>query len=240
MGPAHVWLLVAVVVFLTLRIGASATGQWQSWLLFRHGPELDQQVPELGTDLGYHLFDLPFLTTVSSWIRQLLLFALGLTAFTYAMSGALRLPIDGRRSARPALAHLGLLAAALAAAQALDYVFVRRPALATSTSGSFVGAGYTELNVGVPTTWVLAVVALVTGFLLVDGARRGRWRLAVIALAGWAVLQLVARSRRAVARPALRRRPGRGRPRAPLPHATTSTPPAPRSGSTPSTRSRRR
>ena len=73
MGPAHVWLLVAVVVFLTLRIGASATGQWQSWLLFRHGPELDQQVPELGTDLGYHLFDLPFLTTVSSWIRQLLL-----------------------------------------------------------------------------------------------------------------------------------------------------------------------
>ena len=191
MGPAHVWLLIGVVVFLTLRIGASATGQWQSWLLFRHGPELDQQVPELGTDLGYHLFDLPFLTTVSSWIRQLLLFALALTAFTYAMSGALRLPFDGRRSARPALAHLGLLAAALAAAQALDYVFVRRPTLATSTGGSFVGAGYTELNVGVPTTWLLAVVALGTGFLLVDGARRGRWRLAVIALGGWAVLQLV-------------------------------------------------
>jgi uncharacterized protein len=191
MGPAHVWLLIGVVVFLTLRIGASATGQWQSWLLFRHGPELDQQVPELGTDLGYHLFDLPFLTTVSSWIRQLLLFALGLTAFTYAMSGALRLPFDGRRSARPALAHLGLLAAALAAAQALDYVFVRRPTLATSTGGSFVGAGYTELNVGVPTTWLLAAVALAAGFLLVDGARRGRWRLALIALAGWAVLQLV-------------------------------------------------
>ncbi len=191
MGPAHVWLLVAIVAFLTLRIGASATGQWQSWLLFRHGPELDQRVPELGTDLGYHLFDLPFLTTVSSWIRQLLLVALALTAFTYAMSGALRLPIDGRRSARPALAHLGLLVAAFAAAQALDYVFVRRPALATSTGGSFVGAGYTELNVGVPATWVLAVVALGAGFLLVDGARRGRWRLAVIALGCWAVLQLV-------------------------------------------------
>ena len=191
MGPAHRWLLIGVVVFLTLRIAATATGQWQAWLLFRHGPELDQRVPELGTDLGYHLFDLPFLTTVSSWIRQLLLFALALTAFTYAMSGALRLPMGGRRSARPALAHLGLIVAAFATAQALDYVFVRRPALATSSGGSFIGAGYTELNVGVPATWVLAAVALATGFLLVNGARTGRWRVPVLALATWAVLQLV-------------------------------------------------
>jgi uncharacterized membrane protein (UPF0182 family) len=190
MGPAHTWVLVGVVVFLTLRIGTSAIGQWQSWLLFRHGPDLDQRVPELGTDLSYHLFDLPFLTTVSSWIRQLLLLALALTAFTYAMSGALRLPIDGRRSARPALAHLGLLAAAFAAAQALDYVFIQRPALATSSGGSFVGAGYTELNVGMPAMWILAVVALAAGFLLVNGARTGRWRVPMVALAVWAVLAL--------------------------------------------------
>ncbi len=190
MGPAHAWLLVGVVVFLTLRIATSAIDQWPAWLLFRHGPDLDQKVPELGTDLSYHLFDLPFLTTVSSWLRQLLLVALALTAFTYAMSGALRLPIDGKRSARPALAHLGLLAAAFAAVQALDYVFIQRPALATSSGGSFVGAGYTELNVGIPSTWVLAVVALATGFLLVNGARTGRWRPPVAALAVWAVLQL--------------------------------------------------
>jgi uncharacterized protein len=191
MGPAHRWLLVGIVVFLTLRIGATATGQWQSWLLFLHGPELDEGVPELGSDLGYHLFELPFLTTLSAWIRQLLLFALALTAFVYAVAGALRLPIGGRRSARPALAHLGLIVAAFATAQALDYVFVRRPALATSTSGSFVGAGYTELNVGVPATWVLAVVALATAFLFVNGARTGRWRVPLIALGGWAAFQLV-------------------------------------------------
>jgi uncharacterized membrane protein (UPF0182 family) len=190
MGPAHRWVLIGTVVVLTATMAAGATSQWQAWLLFRHGPDLDQPVPELGGDLGYYLFDLPFLTTVSSWFRQLLLVALALTAFTYAMSGALRLPIGGRRSARPALAHLGLLAAAFAGAQALDYVFVRRPALATSTSGSFVGAGYTELNVGVPATWVLAAVAIVSAFLLVDAARRGRWRPALVALAVWAVLQV--------------------------------------------------
>jgi hypothetical protein len=191
MGPAHRWLLIATVVVLTVTVASAATGQWQGWLLFRHGPELDQRVPELGGDLGYYLFDLPFLTTVSGWIRQLLLIALALTAFTYATSGALRLPIGGRHSARPALAHLGLLAAAFATAQALDYIFVRRPALTTSTGGSFVGAGYTELNVRAPAMWVLGVVALVTAFLLVDGARRGRWRPAVVALGVWAVLQVV-------------------------------------------------
>jgi uncharacterized membrane protein (UPF0182 family) len=191
MGPAHRWLLIGIVAFLTIRIGAAAIGQWQAWLLFRHGPHVGQRVPELGGDLGYYLFDLPFLTTVSSWIRQLLLLTLLLTAFCYAVSGGLRLPIGGRRSSRRALAHLGLIAAFLAAAQALDYVFVRRPALSTSRGGSFVGAGYTELHVGVPATWVLGFAALVTGFLLVDGARRNKWRPALIAMSVWLVLQLV-------------------------------------------------
>jgi uncharacterized membrane protein (UPF0182 family) len=191
MGPAHRWLLIGVVAFLTIRIGAAAIGQWQSWLLFRHGPHVGQRVPEVGGDLGYYLFDLPFLVTLSSWIRQLLLLTLILTAFCYAVSGALRLPIGGRRSSRPALAHLGLIAALLATAQALDYVFVRRPALTTSSSGSFVGAGYTELHVLVPAAWVLGIVALVTAFLLVDGARRGKWRPALVALSVWLVLQLV-------------------------------------------------
>ncbi len=191
MGPAHRWILIGVVAFLTIRIGAAAVGQWQSWLLFRYGSHVGQRVPEVGGDLGYYLFDLPFLVTLSSWIRQLLLLTLLLTAFCYAVSGGLRLPIGGRKSSRAALAHLGLIAAFLAAAQALDYVFVRRPGLTTSTGGSFVGAGYTELHVLVPAAWILGGVALVTGFLLVDGARRGKWRPALVAMGVWLVLQLV-------------------------------------------------
>ena len=95
--------MIGIVAFLTIRIGAAAIGQWQAWLLFRNGPHVGQRVPEIGGDLGYYLFDLPFLTTVSSWIRQLLLLTLLLTAFCYAVSGGLRLPIGGRTSSRRTL-----------------------------------------------------------------------------------------------------------------------------------------
>ena len=77
------------------------------------------------------------------------------------------------------------------AAQALDYVFVRRPALAVNRHDSFVGPGYTELRVGVPSTWILAVVAIAVGFILVWSVRTDRWRLPIIAVGGWAVLHVL-------------------------------------------------
>ena len=39
--------------------------------------------------------------------------------------------------------------------------------LAVDAGGSFVGAGYTELNVVVRASWLLAVLAMVCGFVLV-------------------------------------------------------------------------
>jgi len=189
-GPAHRWLLVAAVVALTLRIAVSAMGHWQSWLLFRHGGPLDTDVPELGPDLGYFLFDLPLLTVASSWVRQLLLVALVVAAFAHLASGNLRLPRGENRSTPMAVGHLALLGALLAGAQTLHYVFVRRPSLALARSGSFDGAGYTEVRVDQPSTWVLAAVALIVGFLLVDAIRSGRWRLAVVSVGVWAVLHV--------------------------------------------------
>ena len=101
MGPAHRWLLIAVVVFITVRIAAAANSHWQEWLLFRHGDDLDRSVPELGGDLGYYLFKLPLLSVVSTWVRQVLLVAIGLAAFASWITGGIRLPgTAGDRSPR--------------------------------------------------------------------------------------------------------------------------------------------
>ena len=191
MGPAHRWLLVAIVAIITIRVAAAASSHWQEWLLFRRGGDLDRDVPELGGDLGYYLFRLPLLGVVSSWIRQVIGVAFLLSLFASLISGGVRLPGRGRRSQPAALAQLGLLGAAFAAAQALDYVFVRRPALAVNRHDSFVGPGYTELRVGVPSTWILAVVAIAVGFILVWSVRTDRWRLPIIAVGGWAVLHVL-------------------------------------------------
>jgi uncharacterized membrane protein (UPF0182 family) len=187
-GPAHRWVAYAIVVLVTWRVGRAATGAWQDWLLFRHGGDLGVRVPELGGDLGQYLFDLPFLALVSSWIRQLLLAAIVIAVIGHVLSGAMKIPFGHRRSTALAKGHVALLVAALAAAQALHLVVVQRRLLAVDRSGSFDGAGYVQLNVIQPALWILAITALVTGMLLVDGVRRNRWRPAGIAAATWLVL----------------------------------------------------
>jgi uncharacterized membrane protein (UPF0182 family) len=190
-GRAHTWLLVAVVAVVTGKIAHAASQQWQAWLLFRHGPDVGRNVPELGHDLGYYLFDLPFLDIVSGWLRGLLLATIGISLAAHLVSGAIRMPIRGARSNPRALAHLGLLTVVFLVAQALDQVFVRRAALATDDRGLFTGAGYTAVTVDVPTTTLLAVVAVLAGLLVVNAIRTDRWRAAVGGLTIWALLQLL-------------------------------------------------
>lgn len=178
-GPAHTWALIAVAVYLTWHIGRAGAGEWQAWLLFRHGGNLGIDVPEIGGDLGFHLFRLPFLTTVSSFVRQLLLLTIALVGFGHLASGALRLPGAERRSSPVAVAHLTLLAVAFLATQATHEVVVARAATATNRSGAFDGPGFTELYATRPALLVAALLTVATGFSIVVGSRRGRWKLPV-------------------------------------------------------------
>lgn len=191
MGPAHRWILIALVVIVTARVTIAAMDSWQPWLLFRNTPDVGVSVPELGGDLGDHLFRLPFLSIVSDWLRSLLIVAFVVAAIGHALSGALRVPISGHRSARGALAHLATLGAAYFALVALDAVYVARPSLATRGGSSFVGAGYTEVNVIAPALYLVAALSVIVAFTLVNGARTGRWKLPAAALTGWVILELL-------------------------------------------------
>ncbi len=99
--------------------------------------------PVVGGDLGFHLFSLPFLSAATSFLRQLLLFTLGLAAFGHVMSGALRMPKNAPASSRVASAHLAMLVAGFLAVQAFHDVVVARPAMATDRVGAFDGPGWT-------------------------------------------------------------------------------------------------
>jgi len=191
MGPAHRWLLIGVAVLLTLQVIPTAMSRWQPWLLFLHGPNVGEKAPEIGFDLGYHLFRLPFLMIVTAWFRRLLLFAFAFAVAGHVATGALRLPGRGRKSAPRALAHLGALAAAFAVLQGLSYLFVQRPGLATNHSGAFEGPGYTELRVISPALIVLAIVAFLAAGAALYGIRTGRWRPTQIAFGSWVVLSIV-------------------------------------------------
>jgi hypothetical protein len=191
MGPAHRWALIGIATLLTLQTIPTAMSRWQPWVLFLNGPNLGEKAPEIGFDLGYHLFRLPFLIYLGSWLQRLLILAVMVAAAGYIANGALRLPGRGRRSAQRAIAHLAVLAAALAVVRALVYLLVQRPGLATNQNGAFDGPGFTELRVISPVLIILAIVAFATAALTLYGARTHQWRPAQIAFGVWAVSYVI-------------------------------------------------
>ena len=191
MGPAHRWLLIVIVVYFTIHIGVTATRYWQSWLLFRHGGNLGVDVPVAGGDLGYYLFRLPFLSSSAMYLRQLMLFTIGVSIFGHAMSGALRRPRGPEPSSRLAIAHLAMLAAAFLAVQAVYDIFVARPSIATNRIGAFDGPGFTELNITKPGLVVAALATLAAGFAAVWWAKSNRWRPFAITLSIALGVQLI-------------------------------------------------
>ena len=94
---------------------------------------LGVDAPEIGGDVGYHLFRLPLLADgqqrgcASSWSSPPSSQS-SVTSWP-ARSGS---PVAAADRRRVAWVHLALLGAVFAGLQALDYVFVRRPSLATS------------------------------------------------------------------------------------------------------------
>lgn len=190
MGPAHRWLVLGAAVYVSARMAWAAMSHWQPWLLFLHGPNLSQPVPDIGWDLGYHLFRLPFLQIISNWMRGLLLITAGITLTTYVANGAFKFPRSGRRSASRAKRHLAVLATAFAWVQALDYLFVRWPANGTNRYGAFDGPGFTELRIVIPALWFLAAMALLAGSVALWATVGSRFRPVVVMFGAWGLVHV--------------------------------------------------
>lgn len=192
MGPAHRWLMAGVVVYAAWKAVAAAAGQWQAWLLFRHGASLSVEVPRVGGDLGFHLFRLPFLSATSSIARAVLIAGLVLAVAAHFLAGSLRVPWSRVGSSPGAVLHVGMLTTALLAAQAVHEAVVMHAATATSAAGGFAGPGFTEVNASRPGLLVAALSLVVLGFMIVRATSSRRWRGVAIVAGCAAVVHVLA------------------------------------------------
>lgn len=182
-GPAHRWGLMAIGLWIAWSSLREAPSVWQQWLLFRKGPGVGAAAPELGLDIGYYLFRLPFLSWFSGWLRQLLVIALVISTYGYVASGAIRIPGGSRHSNLQAKRHLGFLGASLLIVQALHYLLVQRAALAVNRTGNFDGPGFTQLKFVVPGLWIVAIAAVVVAIVVAASPGRRTWRTQLTAIA---------------------------------------------------------
>lgn len=175
---------------LAFMLALPAVSKWQEWLLFRHRQSFPVSDPQFGVNVGFYVFQLPFITFAIDWLFAALVIVLLLTVAAHLLNGGV-LFTSSTPTVRPATKiHVAVLLAVLAAVKAADY-WVTRYELTNETRGFVQGATYTVVKAQLPALMLLFLIALLTAVLFLTTIRTDRWRLPIVASALWLVVLIV-------------------------------------------------
>lgn len=180
---------VAAVVF-ALIMALPSVARWQDWLLFRNSKSFGIADDQFGADVGFYVFQLPFLTFLLDWLFAALIVVLLLTLAAHVLNGGVVF-VSPMPVVRPATkAHIAVLLAVLAVLKAGDY-WLDRYELTNSQRGIVQGATYSVVNAQLPALMLLILIALLTAGLYLSVIKTGSWRLPLVASGLWLVVSLV-------------------------------------------------
>jgi hypothetical protein len=183
--------IYVALAFVLALIGASGTvGQWNNWILFRHGGNFGVTDPQFHKDIGFYVFDLPFMTFVVDWTLAILIVTLAVTIVFHYFNGGIQ-PQRGLPRVRPPVkAHISVLLALIALDKAAGYV-LQRYSLVNAQDGYVNGAGYTDVHARLPAETLLIYVSIFAAVILLFNIRRQGWTFPVLAIGIWAFVALV-------------------------------------------------
>lgn len=183
-APYKRWLLLAITSLVGLIAGASASSQWQTWLMWVNGVPFHQKDPQFHLDVSFYAFDLP-------WYRFLLGFGFAAAilsvlaaALTHYLYGGLRVTSPGARATAAATGHLSVLLGIFVALKAVAY-WLDRYGLAVKSSdfkatGNWTGLRYVDANAYLPAKTILFCIAVICALLFFATLWRRTWQLPVI------------------------------------------------------------
>jgi uncharacterized membrane protein (UPF0182 family) len=184
------WAGAAVVGLIS---GLTATGSWQTWLLFASRTSFNARDPQFNLDISFFVFVYPFLRMVLAYLFAAVLVSAAVAAAVHYLYGGLRLQPgpegSGGRATVAARAHLFALIGMFVLLKSVAY-WIDRYGIVESRGGTVSsGASYTDVNAILPAKTVLAVIALVCALLFFAGAAR---RSAMMPAVGFGLLVLSA------------------------------------------------
>ncbi len=183
-APYKKWLLLGITALVGLIAGASASGQWRTWLMWVNGVSFGQKDPQFHLDVSFYAFDLP-------WYRFLLGFGFAAAvlsviaaALTHYLYGGLRVTSPGARATAAATGHLSVLLGIFVALKAVAY-WLDRYGLAVKSSdfkatGNWTGLRYVDANAYLPAKTILFCIAVICALLFFATIWRRTWQLPVI------------------------------------------------------------
>ncbi|MEV8016292.1 UPF0182 family protein [Streptomyces sp. NPDC086554] len=183
-APYKKWLLFGIATLVGLIAGASAAGQWRTWLMWVNGVSFGQKDPQFHMDVSFFAFDLP-------WYRFLLGFGFAATvlsliaaALTHYLYGGLRITSPGARATAASTGHLSVLLGIFVTLKAVAY-WLDRYGLAVKSSdfkatGNWTGLRYVDANAYLPAKTILFCIAVICALLFFATLWRRTWQLPVI------------------------------------------------------------
>ncbi|WP_188276548.1 UPF0182 family protein [Streptomyces sp. CBMA152] len=183
-APFKKWLLLGITALVGLIAGASASGQWRTWLMWVNGVPFGQKDPQFHLDVSFYAFDLP-------WYRFLVGFGFAATvlsliaaALTHYLYGGLRITSPGARATGAATGHLSVLLGVFVVLKAVAY-WLDRYGLAVKSSdfkasSNWTGLRYVDANAYLPAKTILFCIAVICALLFFATLWRRTWQLPVI------------------------------------------------------------
>ncbi|HET6965709.1 MAG TPA: UPF0182 family protein [Acidimicrobiales bacterium] len=181
--------LVVSLIFAVLG-GIGADRQWNHWDLFRYHVAFGVKDPQFHKDVGFYVFELPFIRFLISWSFEAVIVVLIVTAVFQYLNGGISPQSPGNR-VRPAVkAHLSVLLGVLAVIKAVGYYYDRL-GLVLSRSHVVDGATATSVHADSPAKVLLIFIAIISAVLFLANIRQRGWVLPATGVALWALVSVL-------------------------------------------------
>ncbi|MDQ1367532.1 MAG: uncharacterized protein QOE57_3574, partial [Acidimicrobiaceae bacterium] len=181
---------IVVAAIFALFAGIGTRSQWNNWLLFRHATSFGVKDPQFGRDVGFYVFQLPFIKFFIDWLFVAIVITLVVTVVFHYLNGGIRVQSPIQRVTPQVKAHISVLLGGLALVKALGYWFERFE-LALSTKHVVNGATYTSVHADLPAKTLLIVIAIFAAGLFIYNIYQKGWTLPIIAVSLWGLVWVV-------------------------------------------------
>ncbi|WUO26634.1 UPF0182 family protein [Streptomyces sp. NBC_00287] len=183
-APYKKWLLLGITALVGLIAGASASGQWRTWLMWVNGVSFGQKDPQFHLDVKFYAFDLPWYRFLLGFGFAAAILSLIAAALTHYLYGGLRITSPGARATAAATGHLSVLLGIFVALKAVAY-WLDRYGLAVKSSDfkatdNWTGLRYVDANAYLPAKTILFCIAVICALLFFATLWRRTWQLPVI------------------------------------------------------------
>ncbi len=177
--PIRHWVLIGLGVVMFLFGGASASGQWKTFLLWRNRVPFDQPDVYFNKDIGFFVFSYPWYRFMVSFGFTMLVIGLIAAAATHYLYGGIRLAAKRDKFSHAAQVQLSVLLGFFMLLKAVSY-WLDRYGLAISDGNLFTGVSYTDAHAVLPAKNILAIIALICALLFFGNVFRPGWMLPVL------------------------------------------------------------